>query len=99
MAARADTHACGVRHVFRVGRNVPESALFPRAAAAGGAPSWPADGRSRFRLVAGGLGSQYPWCSAGWFEQTVPPAQVKVIYSFRVDRVNVDDDFDVEAEL
>jgi putative transposase len=45
------------------------------------------------------VASQYPWCSAGWFEQTVTPAQVKVIYSFRVDRVNVDDDFDVEAEL
>ena len=45
------------------------------------------------------VASQYPWCSAGWFEQTVTPAQVKTIYSFGVGRVNVDDDFDVEAEL
>ena len=44
------------------------------------------------------VASQYPWCSAGWFERTVSPGQVKTIYSFRVDRVHVDDDFDVEAE-
>jgi putative transposase len=45
------------------------------------------------------VASQYPWCSAGWFERTVSPGQVKTIYSFRVDRVKVDDDFDVEAEM
>jgi len=45
------------------------------------------------------VASQYPWCSAGWFEQTATPAQVKTIYNFPVDRLNVDDDFDVEAEM
>jgi putative transposase len=45
------------------------------------------------------VASQYPWCSAGWLERTVSPGQVKTIYSFRVDHVNVDDDFDVEAEM
>jgi hypothetical protein len=34
-----------------------------------------------------------PWCSAAWFERTVSPATVKMIYSFRLDRVNVLDDF------
>jgi putative transposase len=45
------------------------------------------------------VASQYPWCSAGWFEQIASPGQVKTIYSFRADRVKVNDDFDVEAEL
>jgi putative transposase len=45
------------------------------------------------------VASRYPWCSAGWFERTVSPGQVKTIYSFRADRVHVDDDFDVEAEM
>lgn len=44
------------------------------------------------------VASQYPWCSAGWFEQTGTRAQVRTIYSFPTDRVNVDDDFDVELE-
>jgi putative transposase len=45
------------------------------------------------------VANEYPWCSAGWFEQTVTPAQVRTIYSFGSDRLNVNDDFDVEAEL
>lgn len=36
----------------------------------------------------------YPWCSAAWFERTATPAQVKVIYSFKTDRVTLDDDFE-----
>ena len=39
------------------------------------------------------VASQYPWCSAAWFERTASPAQVKTIYSFKIDRVNVYDDF------
>jgi len=39
------------------------------------------------------VANQYPWCSAGWFERTASPAQVKTIYSFRTDRVNVYDEF------
>ncbi len=37
--------------------------------------------------------NQYPWCSAAWFERTASPAQVKTIYGFKTDRVNVHDDF------
>ncbi len=39
------------------------------------------------------VANQYPWCSATWFERTASPAQVKTIYSFKIDRVKVDDDF------
>ncbi len=36
----------------------------------------------------------YPWCSAAWFERNATRAQVKTIYSFRTDRVKVDDDYE-----
>ncbi len=39
------------------------------------------------------LASQYPWCSAAWFERVASPAQVKTIYGFKIDRVEVEDDF------
>ena len=39
------------------------------------------------------LASQYPWCSAAWFERTATPAQVKTIYSFKIGRIHVQDDF------
>jgi putative transposase len=39
---------------------------------------------------------QYRWCSASWFERTATPAQVATIYSFRTDRVKVDDDFEFD---
>jgi putative transposase len=42
--------------------------------------------------------NQYPWCSAGWFEQTASPAQVKTIYRFGLERVNVTDDFEPVAD-
>lgn len=42
-------------------------------------------------LVA--VANQYRWCSAAWFEQVASPAQVKTVYSFKTDRVNVIDDF------
>jgi putative transposase len=38
--------------------------------------------------------SQYPWCSAYWFENTASPSQVKTIYGYRIDRVQVFDDFE-----
>ena len=38
-------------------------------------------------LVA--VASQYPWCSAAWFERTARPAQVKTIYSFKTDRLRI----------
>jgi putative transposase len=39
------------------------------------------------------LASNYPWCSAAWFERTVSPAMVKTIYSFKTDRLQIDDDY------
>jgi len=39
------------------------------------------------------VANQYRWCSAAWFERVPSPAQVKTIYSFKIDKVNVYDDF------
>ena len=39
--------------------------------------------------------AEYPWCSAGWLEQHADPAFRKLLSSFRIDRLNVPDDFDV----
>jgi putative transposase len=39
------------------------------------------------------VSNQYPWCSATWFERTATPAQVKTIYSFPIDSVQVEDEF------
>jgi putative transposase len=39
--------------------------------------------------------NQYRWCSAAWFEWTARPAQVKTIYSFKIDKLKVFDDFEV----
>lgn len=41
------------------------------------------------------IANQYRWCSAGWFERTASPAQIRTIYSFKTDKVKVVDDFDV----
>jgi len=41
------------------------------------------------------VANQYPWCSAGWFERTARPAQVKTIYGFNIDSLKVLDDYDV----
>lgn len=40
------------------------------------------------------VANQYRWCSAAWFERTARPAQVKTIYSFKIDGVKVLDDFE-----
>jgi len=45
----------------------------------------------RHGLVA--TGNQYPWCSAAWFERVASVAQVKTIYRFKIDSVQVPDDF------
>lgn len=39
------------------------------------------------------VANQYHWCSAAWFERTATPAQVKTIYSFKTDRLEIQDDF------
>lgn len=40
------------------------------------------------------VANQYPWCSAGWFERTATPAQVKTVYGFKIDKVKVFDDYE-----
>ena len=40
-----------------------------------------------------GLATDYPWCSASWFERTAPTAFKKAVFSFKIDKVNVLDDF------
>src|SRR6267142_3293961 len=39
------------------------------------------------------VASQYAWCSAAWFERTASPAAVKTIYSFKTDKLKIDDDY------
>jgi putative transposase len=39
------------------------------------------------------VASQYRWGSAAWFERTATPARVRTVYSFRMDRLRVFDDF------
>ena len=50
---------------------------------------------ARHGLVA--VANQYPFCSAAWFERTASPAMVKSIYRFRLDHVNVSDEFEPEG--
>jgi len=46
----------------------------------------------KHRLVP--VANQYPWCSAAWFERVASPAMVASIYRFKLDRIDVPDDFD-----
>jgi putative transposase len=39
--------------------------------------------------------TKYRWCSASWFETNARSSFVKVVNSFKIDRVNVSDDFEV----
>ena len=41
------------------------------------------------------VASEYPWCSAAWFERVATSAQVKTVYSFPIDRLKVKDDFEL----
>lgn len=36
----------------------------------------------------------YPWCSAAWFQKTTIPSFYKTVCNFKIDTVNVLDDFD-----
>jgi putative transposase len=40
----------------------------------------------------------YPWCSAAWFERVAQPAQVKTIYALKVDRLQLQDDYDAAPD-
>jgi putative transposase len=44
------------------------------------------------------VANQYPWCSAAWFERTATAAQVKTIYGFKTDKLEVHDDYDPALE-
>jgi putative transposase len=44
------------------------------------------------------VANQYPWCSARWFERTASPAQIKTIYRFKTEKVNVPDEFEPAPE-
>jgi putative transposase len=39
------------------------------------------------------VATQYPWCSAGWFEQHAVPSFYKRITQLNTDQVQVPDDF------
>ncbi|MFN2507442.1 MAG: hypothetical protein ABR589_01565 [Chthoniobacterales bacterium] len=39
------------------------------------------------------VASDYPWCSARWFETNARPAFVRTVYSFKTDKLNVPDEF------
>lgn len=39
------------------------------------------------------MAEDYPWCSASWFQRSADSAYRKTIESFKIDRVNVPDDF------
>ena len=43
--------------------------------------------------------SNYPWCSAGWFERKADPAFRRTVLSFPCDRISVPDSFDVTLKL
>ncbi len=40
------------------------------------------------------VASAYPYCSKGWFDATASRAQFKMLSEIKIDRVNVEDDFD-----
>ncbi len=44
------------------------------------------------------VANQYPWCSAGWFENTASKARVESIYRFKMEAVRVEDAFEVAGE-
>jgi putative transposase len=38
--------------------------------------------------------THYRWCSAGWFEKCASPAFVKSVGRFKIDKLNVEDDYE-----
>ncbi len=46
----------------------------------------------KHRLVS--VATEYRWCSAGWFEASAPESFRKSVNRFKIDKVNVPDDFD-----
>jgi putative transposase len=44
------------------------------------------------------VASQYPWCSARWFERVATPAQIKTVYGFKNDQLKILDDFETSSD-
>lgn len=42
--------------------------------------------------------TEYPWCSARWFERETSPAMVKAITRFKTEAIKVDDEYEVAPE-
>ena len=40
------------------------------------------------------VATEYRWCSAGWFEKSAPESFQKSVSRFKIESVNVHDDFD-----
>ena len=43
------------------------------------------------------VASQYPWCSAGWFERKAARSFYQTVCSFRTDKLDIPDDFEVQS--
>jgi putative transposase len=43
------------------------------------------------------LGSQYPWCSAAWFERKATRSFFQTVAAFPTDKLHVPDDFEVQS--
>ena len=41
---------------------------------------------------------EYPWCSAAFFERSVSPAIRNAINRFKVDRISIEDEFEVSKD-
>ena len=41
--------------------------------------------------------SLYPWCSAGWFQRRATTSLYKQIMQMKIDRVHVEDEFEVDS--
>jgi putative transposase len=39
------------------------------------------------------VANQYRWSSAAWFERTATPAMIETIYSFKTDKLSIDNDY------
>ena len=44
------------------------------------------------------VASQYPWCSAAWFERHATPAQQNTLASFGEARIAIPDDYEPAPE-
>ncbi len=50
----------------------------------------------KHRLVL--VANHYPWCSARWFERSASPAQIRTLYSFKIEQLHVYDAYEPSVE-